>query len=82
MANLCSVTNPELAEALEQRDRFLNDHPELKQLQRQIDDRLTKAVTRHNRLVVIHELMMDKFRELDTKLQALALKLRGSRSRV
>jgi len=72
MANLFSVKSPEHAQALQDRDRFLREHPELVQLQRHIDDRLKKASSNHNRLVMIHTLMMDSFLEMHRQLRSLA----------
>ncbi|MBI5572414.1 MAG: DUF3135 domain-containing protein [Desulfomonile tiedjei] len=71
MDHLSSVRSPQHAEALKERDRFLFAHPELANLQKQIDRRLKGATTEHNRLVLIHRLMMDSFIELDEKLQYL-----------
>ena len=70
MTNLVSIKTPEHAEALFRRDLFLQLHPELRGLQREIDKKLGKASTDHNRLVVIHELMMDRFLQLHRKLQS------------
>ena len=63
------------ARALQERDRFLREHPEMKTLQEKIDRNLDKAHSRHNRLVTIQNLMMDAFLELDRKLQSV----RGAR---
>ena len=71
MPKLVSIKTPEHAEALCNRDRFLQSHPELRNLQREIDTQLDKASTDHNRLVVIHDLMMDRFLQLHRKLQSL-----------
>ena len=69
MRNLSSIKTEEHARALEQRDRFLQDHPELARLQSSIDHKLGNASTAHNRLVIIHNLMMDSLREMDKRLQ-------------
>ncbi|MDQ7783396.1 MAG: DUF3135 domain-containing protein [Desulfomonilaceae bacterium] len=69
MRNLSSIKTKEHARALEQRDRFLQDHPELARLQSTIDHKLSNASTTHNRLVIIHNLMMDSLREMDKRLQ-------------
>lgn len=79
MSKVHTLRSQELTEALEERERFLNEHPELAKLQEDIDRRLKNAASDHNRLVVIHDLMMDSFLELDNKLQALVARLRGSR---
>lgn len=71
MDHLQAVKSEEHAAALRERDRFLCAHPELKKLQREIDVRLKGAATEHNRLVLIHQLMMSSFLELDSKLQLL-----------
>lgn len=79
MSKIHTLRSQELTEALEERERFLSEHPELEKLQKDIDRRLKNASTDHNRMVVIHDLMMDSFLELDNKLQALVSKLRTSR---
>jgi len=71
MDHLSAVKSRQHAEALKERDRFLSTHPELENLQKQIDRRLKGATTGHNRLVLIHRLMMDSFIELNKKLQSL-----------
>lgn len=80
MRNLCPIKTEEHARALEERDRFLREHPELAHLQSSIDEKLGNASTSHNRLVIIHTLMMDAFREMDKRLQQ-AVGRRGKRSR-
>ena len=72
MAHLFSIRNEKQAEALMERDRFLREHPELREFQREIDDRLRRAGSAHNRLVVIYEMMMDSFMELNAKLQGVS----------
>jgi hypothetical protein len=76
MAHLFSIKNDLLAEALGERDNFLREHPELREFQRKIDDRLRRAGSAHNRLVVIYEMMMDSFRELNARLREAAAILR------
>jgi hypothetical protein len=71
MRNLSTVKTEEHARALKERDRFLSDHPELGKLQGDIDRKLGKASTEHNRLVIIHNLMMDAFKEMDQRLQEM-----------
>lgn len=78
MSKVRNLRSQKLAEALKERERFLSRHPELRKLQKEIDRRLKNAATDHNRLVVIHDLMMDSFLELDSKLQTLVARLRGS----
>ncbi len=72
MAHLFSVKNDKQVEALGERDRFLREHPELREFQRKIDERLRRAGSAHNRRVVIYEMMMDSFMELNTKLQEVS----------
>ena len=79
MARLASVSSEEHANALKERDLFLDHHPELRVLQKEIDDRLEKATTDHNRLIVIKELMMESFLKMDRKLQQLAAARRARR---
>lgn len=57
------------AGALKNRDSFLAEHPELAELQREIDEKLEKADSDHNRLVLISDLMMESFMKLDARLQ-------------
>jgi hypothetical protein len=75
MSHLSTVKSDDHAKALLERDRFLKDHPELRELQKQIDVRLKKAVSTENRLVVIHDLMMESFLKLDKKLKSLSTHL-------
>ncbi len=77
MSHLSTVKSDEHARALLERDRFLQDHPELLSLQEKIDDRLRKADGSQNRLVVIHDLMMESFFKLDSQLKSLARELRS-----
>ncbi len=76
MAHLFSIKNDTQVEALKERDDFLRQHPELREFQQKIDDRLRRAGSAHNRLVVIYEMMMDSFMELNLKLQEAAAILR------
>ena len=71
MAYLATIRNEQHAKALLARDRFLKLHPELRGFQRRIDDKLRKAGSDHNRLVLIHTWMMDSFFELFRKLRSL-----------
>lgn len=71
MSKLQAIKSESLAQAVEARDRFLDEHPELKNLQQEIDQRLDGAETDHNRLVMMNELMMDSFLKLDNKLKNL-----------
>ncbi len=72
MAHLFSIKNDNQLEALMERDRLLREHPELREFQKKIDERLRRAGSTHNRLVIIYEMMMDSFRELNSKLQEAA----------
>lgn len=71
MAHLAVIRNERHAKALRARDRFLKLHPELRGFQRRIDETLRKAGSDHNRLVLIHNWMMDSFFELFGKLQTV-----------
>ena len=79
MAHLFSIKNDKQAEALMERDRFLREHPELRAFQRKIDERLRRAGSAHNRLVVIYEMMMESFAELNAKLQEISEISHGER---
>jgi len=71
MADVKPIRSARHEEAIEERDRFLRRHPELRTLQDKIDFRLEGAQSSHNRLVLIQSLMMDSLRELDNELQSL-----------
>ncbi len=71
MTRLVCIDSPGHAAAVRKRDEFLDSHPELWPLQQKIDKRLGNAQNDHNRIVIIHSLMMDAFLEMDRKLQAL-----------
>jgi hypothetical protein len=71
MGQVISIESSRSARALRERDRFLANHPELKPLQLQIDEMLRKAGSRHNRLVMIRNLMMDSFLYLNDRLQSM-----------
>jgi hypothetical protein len=75
MANLVSVTSEKQAQALKERDRFLKDHPQLLPLQRKIDSRLGHAKSEHNRLVLVHGMMMDSVKALTDSLKLMILSL-------
>jgi len=76
MAHLFSIKTEQQVEALKERDDFLREHPELREFQRKIDDRLRRAGSAHNRLVVIYEMMMDSLWELNAKLREASAILR------
>jgi hypothetical protein len=71
VAKVIPIESSRSAKALGERDRFLVKHPELKPLQRDIDEMLRKAGSRHNRLVMIRNLMMDSFLDLNERLQSV-----------
>jgi hypothetical protein len=71
MAKVIPIESSRSARALRERDSFLRKHPELKPLQREIDEMLRKAGSRHNRLVMIRNLMMDSFQDLNDRLQSM-----------
>lgn len=81
MPHLFEVHNERQAHALKERDRFLSTHPELRSLQKEIDERLKGAASGHNRLVLIHDLMMDSFLEMDRRLQRLLGRRRSRTSK-
>jgi hypothetical protein len=72
MGEVIRIDSSRSARALKERDLFLSKHPELKPLQREVDDMLRKAGSRHNRLVMIRNLMMDSFLDLNDRLQSMA----------
>ncbi len=71
MARLTIVQSPPEVEALKERDRFLDEHPELRRLQSEIDRKLQNAESDHNRLVLLHKMMMDSFVQMNQNLQRL-----------
>lgn len=80
MTHLFEVKSCRHAEALRERDRFLLTHPKLKAFQETIDRELKKAHSSHNRLVVIHTMMMESFLEMHKKLQELVKKRCSNRT--
>jgi hypothetical protein len=72
MGEVIRIESSRSARTLKERDCFLSKHPELKPLQREVDDMLRKAGTTHNRLVMIHNLMMDSLLDLNDRLQSVA----------
>jgi hypothetical protein len=71
MNRLDLIQSDDHAQAIRDRDRFLENHPELKGLQARIDRTLRTAQNDHNRMVLINQLMMDAFLEMHGKLQNL-----------
>ncbi len=71
MGKVIRIESSRSAKALKRRDSFLNKHPELRPLQHEIDEMLRKAGSRHNRLVLIHNLMMDSFLDLKDRLRSV-----------
>jgi len=69
--NLSTIKSNRHARLLRERDSFLRSHPELRTLQKTIDEKLGNACNDNNRLVLIHSLMMEAVAELDDKLQTL-----------
>ena len=65
--------NPEtaLAHALAQKAEFLNQHPEYREYQKEIDRLLDKAGNMENRMAVLAMLMEGKLIELHQQLQEL-----------
>jgi hypothetical protein len=76
MSKLFAVKTREHAEALLERDRLLFENPKLTSFQRQIDEMLDKAGSDHNRLVVIHNLMIEHMRKLAEELRLLIANLK------
>lgn len=72
MSNLYIIASKEHADAVRERDAFLRNHPQLRQFQRDIDKKLHGASSTHNRLALIHHLMMENFKKLNSELQSLA----------
>jgi hypothetical protein len=79
MTNICLVKSREHADAIESRDRFLKAHPQLQDLQMEIDRKLRSAASNHNRLLIINQMMMKAFMEMDSKLQSFRSRSRQGR---
>jgi hypothetical protein len=56
--------NPELASLLAQRDKLLKDHPQLRELQDEVDSLLGNTIDPKVRLEILFMLMTDKLFEL------------------
>lgn len=65
--------NPEkaLADALTEKAEFLNQHPQYRELQKEIDQLLDKAGSSENRMTVLAMLMEGKLIELHRQLKKL-----------
>ena len=61
-----------LRKAIEARDRFLAEHPELQALQEEITGRLDKAGSAENRMAVLDEMMRERTLELGRLMQELS----------
>ena len=59
-----------LDDAIKERDEFLEEHPELKGLQKEIDETLAKTPS-HMRMEVISTMMFSKANELKEEMQRL-----------
>ena len=59
-----------LEEAIKERDEFLEEHPELKGLQEEIDETLAKTPG-HMRMEVLNTMMFSKANELKEEMQRL-----------
>ena len=66
-----------LAQALRQREIFLEKKPQHRKLQHEIDQLLEKAGTTENRMAVLAILMEGKMIELHSQLQRLSRIVRG-----
>ena len=51
--------------------KLLKEHPELRELQNEIDRQMKGAVTQHNRCVIITRMLKDKAKELGKALREL-----------
>ena len=63
--------NKTLAEAIAERDRFLEQYPQMNTYQNEIDRMLDKAGPQENRFAVLAMLMEGKLAELGVQLQQL-----------
>jgi len=60
-----------IQQLVKERDEFLAKHPELQPLQDEINDIINKAGNKHNRNVVIQNLMLTRFHEINKLLKNL-----------
>ena len=58
-----------IKELREKLNQLLAESPHLRKMQEEIDLKLRQAGSQENRLVLVNEMMMDKFQELNQKLQ-------------
>ena len=64
--------------ALQERDRLLNEHPELKEFQKKIDRCLDNAGSSENRMAVLGIMIEAKLKELQDELSHLSFLMRQS----
>ena len=62
--------------ARQERDRLLNEHPELKEFQKKIDRCLDNAGSSENRMAVLGIMMEAKLKELQDELSHLSFLMR------
>ena len=69
-----------IRKAIEARDRFLKEHPELRPFQEEIDRRLTHAGSIENRMAVLGFMMHEQSLKFDRTLLHLRERAEGGRS--
>jgi len=76
----CMLSRQELIEmgktARQERDRLLNEHPELKEFQKKIDRCLDNAGSSENRMAVLGIMIEAKLKDLRDELSHLSLLMR------
>ena len=76
----CMLSRQELIEmgktARQERDRLLNEHPELKEFQQKIDRCLDNAGSSENRMAVLGIMIEAKLKDLRDELSHLSLLMR------
>lgn len=65
------MNTKDVFEAKQKLNKFLQENPELKPMQAEIDKMLSGAGTQHNRMVLLHHMMMDKVKELSKAIKTL-----------
>ncbi len=61
-----------LRQAIQDRDRLLEEHPELRELQREIDRRMRSAGSFENRMAILTMMMRERLHALKFHLEILA----------
>jgi hypothetical protein len=69
-----------LKEAIAARDKFLEEHPHLQEFQNEITDLLDK-VPEHQRLEVLHQLVLERMMEMQRQTNLLLGELENAKTK-